>query len=289
MKTVMICPNMDKPNILEAVLRTYDVIHKFGARCILASDASSLMLNRPDIALLSQEEGIKASDFVVVLGGDGTILSTSKYAAKHNVPIIGVNMGHVGFMTELEFSEIDQIEKIFLDEYSIDSRMMLDIEVIRQDKIVFETVALNEVIITNGNQFRIINLIITADGVPVSSFRGDGVIIGTPTGSTAYSLAAGGPVIEPTAENISVTPVCAHALQAKSYVFAPEREICVSAKSLSGRPIYISADGEDGFELMPFDTVAVRKSSLTTRLIRVKGKSFYLVLKQKLSDGSVGV
>lgn len=284
-KNVMIWPNTGKKGMAFAVRQTAEVIREFGAQIILPERALDIGIKPDGFQIYPMQKAMIESDFIVVLGGDGTILAMAQYAAPYHVPILGVNLGHVGFMSELEFPEFRLVERVFAGEYTIDSRMMLDVEVLRGKDIVYRTMALNEAIIKTGSIFRISLLDILCDREPVCSLHGDGVIIATPTGSTAYSLAAGGPIIEPSAENISVVPICPHGMQAKSYIFSPHREICIQPRFFNDATIFVSSDGRRGFELTDGDRVFVRKAPFDTRLIRVKGNSFYSLLNEKLTIG----
>lgn len=288
MQTVFIWPNSAKEKIGDAIMETCTVLLELGARVVLPWETQELALSLDGVAYAPQAEGVAACDFIVSLGGDGTILRIAELAAMYEKPLIGVNLGHVGFMTELEHGELKKIGKILVGKYCMENRMMLDLVVQRNGRTLYQQTALNDVVLAKTNPFRVVRVEIRADGVPVMSFLGDGAIIATPTGSTAYSLAAGGPVLEPSAENLSVTPVCAHDLRAKSFVFAPEREISVSASSTDGIGICVAADGRSGVELLPGDRVLVRRSRRVTRLIRVKGRSFYHILREKLSNGGAG-
>ena len=231
---------------------------------------------------METDEAIRVADAAVVLGGDGTMLRIARAAAQNDVPLLGVNVGHVGFMTELEPSELGEMEKLFKGYYSIDSRMMLHVSVIRDRRVVYENDALNDVVVAKGTAFRVVKVCISADDEEVTRFSGDGVIVATPTGSTAYGLSAGGPVIEPSAENTAVIPICAHALTAKSFVFAPERRITLAAACEGGSEVFISTDGGQSFAVRPDDRVVITRSPLRTRLVRLKGLSFYQILQQKL-------
>ena len=285
MKNVFISPNLRKEGITKALEETCQVLTSCGAKITMPIKAQTTGVSVKNISYVDDEKAIQKADFIVALGGDGTILRIAKKAAMYNIPLIGVNVGHVGFMSELERSEIGLISKIFDGEYTLDNRMMLDLELLRNGKIIYNKTALNDVTIIKQNPFHIITIDICADSVPVTKFRGDGVIVSTPTGSTAYSLAAGGPIIEPSAENLAITPICQHDLSAKSFVFSKEREIAVTASGLDGSSVCVSTDGDHGVEVLPDDIVIVRKSRLETNLIRIKGKSFYHILRKKLSDG----
>lgn len=285
MKKVFISPNPRKEGIRDAIAETCQVLRACGASITMPVQAQNLAAENNDICYLDSAEAIAQADFIISLGGDGTILRVARQAALHRKPLLSVNIGHVGFMTELEREEIGLIREVFDGNYTIDSRMMLELSILRDGHAIYSQTALNEVTVSKQNPFHIIHLDISADSVPVTGFRGDGVIIATPTGTTAYSLAAGGPVIEPSAENIAVTPICPHALQAKSFVFAPEREIAVTASGRDGNVACVSADGDGGIDVRPDDVVVIRRSKLDTRLIRIKGNSFYHILRKKLSDG----
>ncbi|HIV62408.1 MAG TPA: NAD(+)/NADH kinase [Candidatus Butyricicoccus avistercoris] len=285
MKNVFISPNLRKEGITTAVEETCKVLTNCDANITMPLKAQTIGIKGQNISYTDDDKAIQNADFIVALGGDGTILRIAKKAAIYNVPLIGVNVGHVGFMSELEKSEISLMSKIFDGEFTLDNRMMLDLEIIRDGKVIYAKTGLNDVTVTKQNPFHIISIDICADSVPVTKFRGDGVIVSTPTGSTAYSLAAGGPIIEPSAENLSVTPICPHDLSAKSFVFSKEREIAVTASGLDGSSVCVSTDGDHGVEVLPDDVVIVRKSKLETNLIRIKGKSFYHILRKKLSDG----
>ncbi len=284
-KNVLIWPNTGKKGIAYAIRQAAEIVREFGAQPILTECAIETGVKTDGFFVYSLKRAMTEADIVLVLGGDGTILAMAKDAAPYQVPILGVNLGHVGFMSELEFPELRLISRVFSGDYTIDSRMMLDVEVVRGGEIVYRTMALNEAIIKTGSIFRISLLDILCDREAVCSLHGDGVIIATPTGSTAYSLAAGGPIIEPSAENISVVPICPHGMQAKSYLFSPHREICVRPRFFNDATIFVSSDGRRGFELTDGDYVYVSKAAFDTRLIRVKGNSFYSLLNEKLSIG----
>lgn len=280
---VMIWPNTGKKGMAFAVRQTAQVLREFGAQVILSEQALELGIQPEGFLIYQQQRAMIEADFIVVLGGDGTILAMAQYAAPYRIPLLGVNLGHVGFMSELEFPELRLVKRVFEGKYTIDERMMLDVEVVRGQEFVYRTMALNEAIIKTGSIFRISLLDILCDGEAVCSLHGDGVIIATPTGSTAYSLAAGGPVIEPSAENISVVPICPHEVQAKSYIFSPHREICIIPRFFNDATIFVSSDGRRGFELADGDKIYVRKAPFHTNLLRVKGNSFYSLLNDKLT------
>ena len=226
---------------------------------------------------------IKNADMLICFGGDGTILHSSKIATRHHIPILGVNIGTMGFMAELEAGELSLLTRLATGDYRMEKRMMLRVTVHNDGKELFDETALNDAAITKGAVARVIQMTVECDGVEAINCSGDGVIISTPTGSTAYSMSAGGPIVEPSAQNIIITPICAHAIQAKGIVTAPWRTITVRLGKLGRRNAFLSVDGGRAFRLSPGDVVTVRKAEQDTRLVRLKDTSFYEIMNNKLS------
>lgn len=238
-----------------------------------------------DIRFFEMAEELSDTDMLICFGGDGTILHAAKDATANRIPILGVNMGSVGFMAELEHSELSLLSEVTAGKYTVESRMMLDVQVKRDGRVVYEDLALNDAVMTKGAVARIVDLSVYGDGVLISDFGGDGVIVSTPTGSTAYSMAAGGPIVEPSAESIIITPICAHALQAKSFVLGRERTVEVRTEKNNRKSVYLSVDGGKAFKLAGGDRVVIRRSESTTRLVRLTDKSFYTIVSEKLGKG----
>ena len=286
MRTIFIYPNLRKESARAILPAVCEQLHGEDVQLILPNQLRSSTHELYDEVMaldyMETSEAVRLADAAVVLGGDGTMLRIARAAAQNELPLLGINVGHVGFMTELEPAELGEMRGLLDGEYSIDSRMMLHVAVERHGRVVYENDALNDIVIAKGTAFRVVRVGISADGEEVTRFNGDGVIAATPTGSTAYGLSAGGPVIEPSAENLAVIPICAHALAAKSFVFAPERTLAITARCEGGSEVFISADGGQGFAVRPDDRVLITRSALRTRLIRLKGNSFYRILQQKL-------
>lgn len=234
------------------------------------------------VKLESIREALPGADVLICFGGDGTILHAAKDANAHQIPILGVNMGSVGFMAELEHGELSQLAKLASGDYGIEARMMLDVCVYRDGKEIARETALNDAVITKGAVARVLDLEIKADKVLMAAFSGDGVVISTPTGSTAYSMAAGGPIVEPTAENLIVTPICAHSLHAKPFVLDRSRSVGVNLTRGSRKTAYLSVDGGRALKLISGDEVEIKRSEMQTKLIKLTGRSFYTVINQKL-------
>lgn len=227
---------------------------------------------------------IRNADLLICFGGDGTILHSSKIATEHGLPILGVNIGTMGFIAELEAGEMDLLRRIPKGEYTVEERSMLDVSVLGGKQTLFHETALNDVVITKGAIARVIQMAIRCDGVEASAFSGDGVIVCTPTGSTAYSMSAGGPIIEPAAKNILITPICAHAIQAKSIVVSPERVVSIRVGKVGRHNAFLSVDGGRAFRLSAGDEIVVRSSEKVTRLVRVKNTSFFDILNKKFIE-----
>ena len=237
-----------------------------------------------DIAFVPLKEALIGAELLICLGGDGTILHVSKSAAENNVPVLGINVGRMGFLADLEALEYRKVTEAINGECSFDQRMMLRAEVERGGKTVFSDFALNDAVVAKGNVGRIIDLAVYCDDKQISVFSGDGLIIATPTGSTAYSMSAGGPIVEPSADNLVLTPICAHDLKAKSFVLSSESEVTIKIWPLYGKTVFLSLDGAESMELSDGDVIKISKSEYKTKLVRVLNRSFYEIVNQKLSS-----
>ena len=191
-------------------------------------------------------------------------------------------MGSMGFMAELERSELAQLEQVARGNYTVEERMMLDVAVLRGEKVISRDLALNDAVISKGSVARVAELEVLADQIQVTALTGDGVIVATPTGSTAYSMSAGGPIVEPTSQSIIVTPVCAHQLGARPMVLSPERTVTVRLPRGNRKHLYLSVDGGKAVRMSGGDRAEIRRSEYRTRLVQLAGRSFYQVINQKL-------
>lgn len=221
------------------------------------------------IRFLDTQQELKDADMLICFGGDGTILHAAKDANACGVPILGVNLGSVGFMAELEQSELSHLSKIAAGRYTVESRMMLDVTVRREGKSVYTDIALNDAALTKGAVARMVDLEVWRRPDADLRFSSDGVIVSTPTGSTAYSMSAGGPIVEPTAENIIITPICPHALSARSFVLGKERTVSVKMGRAARKTTYLSVDGGKAFKLNGGDVVELKMSASKTHLVRL--------------------
>lgn len=239
--------------------------------------------NRREYIYLPPEEIFEAADVIIVLGGDGSILDAARRAAPLGKPLLGINMGHLGYMTELEMSEISLLSRLIEGNYRIDERSMLSVSVLSERGVRNESFALNDAVISNGSISRVVDLELYEGGELVSSYRSDGIIVATPTGSTAYSMSAGGPIADPKLACLCVTPVCPHSLSARSLLFRDDAVIDIKNVCQREKMLYLTIDGRINIEIYRGDTVRVTRAAMTTRLVRLQGGSFYNRLQKKMN------
>ncbi len=286
MKHIILTPNPYRDNNFQTVRAAMRILREAGMEpkvCLPFEIDRNYELPK-DLRFYKLDRELQHAELVICFGGDGTILHMAKAATRKNVPILGVNIGTMGFMAELESSELDQLARLASDDYTLDRRMMLDVVVQRDRDIIFHDIGLNDVVITKGAIARIAHLAVKCDGVEAMQCGGDGIIVATPTGSTAYSLSAGGPIVEPEASNILITPICAHDVMSRCIVASDKRVITVELVHNSRRNAYLSVDGGKALRLNLGDVVTIRKSKLETKLIRLKDRSFYDVVNMKFKN-----
>lgn len=224
-------------------------------------------------------------DMAVVLGGDGTILSVAQHGAKYNVPILGLNFGHLGYLAELKKEQTADFTRIAQGQYHIEERMMLDVKVVREGKEVFSATALNDAVATKGHLSKMVHMLLEIDGKYTGDYYSDGIIVSTPTGSTAYSLSAGGPIAEPKLNIMVITPVCAHSTNARPMVIADEQTVKVKVDIYHGEDAVLMCDGEKPFSLCHKDEIYITKSQYKTKLVRLCESNFFDILNKKLVRG----
>ena len=282
MKRVVLCPNPYKDKNLEVTREARRLLEAAGFDAAVCPEVlDDLPDGIPsDIACSDFYEVIDGAALVVSLGGDGTIMHTARRLIGHTVPILGVNLGTVGFLAELDQSELPKLVDAAQGNFTISPRMMLQVELERKGEVIFSNCAMNDV--TMHGIAQSIHMTACGDGKKILDFSGDGVVVSSPTGSTAYSMSAGGPIVEPTAENIILTPICAHKLVARSFVLAPDRVVTVQARHLRSAA-FISVDGGN-FEIMDDDILRVRKAEHKTLIASVGDKAFYDIVFEKLGE-----
>ena len=287
MKRIILTPNPYRDKNFNTVRQAMQILLDAGleVRLCVPFEGERSVDPPKDLRFSGLDRELPNADMVICLGGDGTILHMAKAATRHGIPILGINIGTMGFMAELEAGELHLLSRLATGEYSLDKRMMLDVTVHRDRDIIFHDICLNDVVVTKGAVARIVHLTVRCDGVQAMECGGDGVIVATPTGSTAYSLSAGGPIVEPEAFGILVTPICSHDVASRCIVASDKRVITVALSPDARRNAYLSADGGKSVRMNIGDVATIRKSNLTTRLVRLKERSFYDVVNVKFKIG----
>ncbi len=258
-------------------------------RAALEAHGCSSILDRQSAALMGESDAIPAADMsmhvdvVAVLGGDGTMLHAVSRLGRFEKPVAGINIGTLGFLTTCTDGELDVFAKALAEgRYTTSERMLLDATVHRANGLIERFVALNEVTLARGETGRLVSLRATVNGELLNHYRADGLIVATPTGSTAYSLSAGGPLMAPGAEAFVITPICPHSLSQRSLVLADDSVVGLSPEDPEEGPMLFTVDGRDTTRIGSEDRIDVRKSERSFHLLRLEGTSFYEALRQKL-------
>lgn len=279
MRNILVVAHALRENTVEGARRVVAAVHAAGLQPVVPGDDPELaaVLGDLDTAVLG-EGGVDVTDIevAIVLGGDGTILRAAELVRAASVPILGVNMGHVGFLAELEADDIDEaIGRALARDYEIHERMTLSVEVRdAQDAVVYRTWALNEATVEKASRERMLEVMIEIDGRPLSSFGCDGVVVATPTGSTAYNFSAGGPVVWPSVQALCLVPLSAHALFARPVVLGPETSVSIDVLERNQGRAVLWSDGRRSHDLPPGARVVVRRSTRPVRLARLHPSVF---------------
>ncbi|MGN0467293.1 MAG: NAD(+)/NADH kinase [Acutalibacteraceae bacterium] len=253
---------------------------------ILMSDEYKGKFDCLKVSYINEEKAVELCDVLIAIGGDGTFIHASHVAAKYNKRILGINAGNLGFLAGLEKQELSLLSNLIENNYELDNRMMLCCEHYESGKLVGKYHCLNDVVVARGMSLRLCNITVSRGEQKIDDFYCDGLIISTPTGSTAYSLSAGGPVVDPTIESIILTPICTHSLVARSVIFRADSvlELKVTNSHLC-LPV-ISCDGEEAVELTENSLLRIRRADRYSKIIRIKSDSFTDILKNKLTERS---
>jgi NAD+ kinase len=283
MKRVILTSNPYRDDNFKTARSALQILKNAGidARLCLPFEVDKTFSLPKDLRFYSLDRELQNAELVICFGGDGTILHMAKAATRAGLPLLGINIGTMGFMAELEPSDLDQLKRLADDDFVLDERMMLDVTVTRDREIIFHDICLNDAVITKGAVARTVYLNVECDGVQAMECGGDGVIIATPTGSTAYSLSAGGPIVEPDAQNILITPICAHDMVSRCIVASDKRVIKVNVVKNSRRNAFLSVDGGKAVRMNIGDVAIIKASPMRTKLVRLKKRSFYDVVNAK--------
>ena len=274
---VFVFANLIRPNVFPCAEKLVEILIKNRIETYMDPRAESF-ISVPGIIYSEPEKSLPEVDIVFIVGGDGTILRAAKTAIKYDKPIIGINAGRLGFLSDIEAESLSKVEKLFKEGCSIEKRTVLEIENGEN-----KTLAVNDVYITKSEPGKISELFVECNGHEVCRYRADGIVLSTPDGSTAYSMSAGGPVLDTGLNAIIMTPVCPHSLISCSVVFSPEKIITVgSSLNVGEKDLDVVVDGESVFTLKKDERLSVKCSEKSVKFINLSGRGFYEVLNQKI-------
>ncbi len=273
-----VLPNIDKKGAAAAVEKMGKIFKSMDVEAYIPDNICA-----SDYIHLPERQVFEVADIIVTVGGDGTIMRYGKLAAKLNKPVLGVNAGRMGFLADVEPNDLESLKKLKDGDYTVEDRMLLNVSVVENGEEKFSQVAVNDMVITSGFISRIID-IKAYFGNDCISYRADGLIVATPTGSTAYSLSAGGAIIDPLSENICITPICSHSLSARPILLNKDTVVRFNAYSLKRADVFLSVDGRRTPAIRPTTDIIVSKSKYTLKLIRLSNKSFYKILSEKFKE-----
>ncbi len=279
---ISIFPNYNNDGVLQTCEEICKELDKLGveysvAKCNESDETGTLPL------FFDTDELIENCDIVIVVGGDGTTLNVAKAASLHNKLTLGINAGRLGFMSGLERDELSLLNRLVSGEYEVEERMMINARLLSENGIQ-DFICLNDAVITRGDLARLIDVTVKSDGRVITKNRADGMIIATPTGSTAYSMAAGGPVVSPDNSCFVVTPICPHSLVNRSIVFSSDKELEITVENDKNNTSYLSIDGEKSVTVTKNSKIIISKSEYVAKLIKIKPDSFYEILNKKLLE-----
>lgn len=279
---ISIFPNFNNDGVLQTCEEICKELDKMGveysvAKCNESDETGTLPL------FFDTNELIENCDIVIVVGGDGTTLNVAKAASLHNKLTLGINAGRLGFMSGLERDELSLLNRLVSGEYEVEERMMINARLMSENGTQ-DFICLNDAVITRGDLARLIDVTVKSDGRVITKNRADGMIIATPTGSTAYSMAAGGPVVSPDNSCFVVTPICPHSLVNRSIVFSSDKELEITVENDKNNTSYLSIDGEKSVTVTKNSKIIISKSEYVAKLIKIKPDSFYEILNKKLLE-----
>jgi NAD+ kinase len=282
-KTIGIMSKPKKPEVREIVPQLVHWLHERSIQVLIDKETGSALDGSEKC--VTRNEMPSHADLIIVLGGDGTLLATARVLNRKPVPLLAVNLGGLGFLTVITRDELfPTLERVVAGDFRTERRVQIEAEVIRAGEVISSFLALNDVVLNKGAIARVLDFDVRVDGQFISTYKADGLIFSTPTGSTAYSLAAGGPVIAPSVEAFIVTPICAHTLTNRPIVLPDSAQIEVEVKS-HRESVYLTVDGQVGIAVRSEDTVHMRRASSVVELIQSPQKNYFEILRQKLKWG----
>jgi len=281
-KSIGLFVNRKKDKDLEITRKVIHCILKYGMKPLLPKPVSNDLGFSEGYA---EEDMLAGSSFLISLGGDGTLLNMARTAYDHDIPLLGINLGTVGFLADVEINDIEKaIERLSKGDFGLKRRMVLSAVVLRHDYTVFKSIAINDVVVNRDGLSRIIRLKVFVDDQFIDSFPGDGVIVSTPTGSTAYTLSAGGPIVQPDMEMMITTPICPHILYSRSFITSPDRKLRITINDDYPDSAIITMDGQEGFRIAAGDEILITRAQKSLKFIAFNDSNFFNVLRAKIHD-----
>lgn len=277
-KTVGLIINSYKEQIIRIGQQLADLLRQQHVEVLAIGEEAEALQIPPS----TEEAFCAAAQMVLVIGGDGTMLRAARTVYGREIPLLGINQGYLGFLTEIEVEYLaDSLRQLLNGDYEIERRMMLSAQVYRNEECIADVNALNDLVVTKGALSRIIKMELYLDEQLVERYHGDGLIFSTPTGSTGYSLSAGGPIVYPAIDLCIVAPICPHSLIARPVIFSPEQGLTLRMDS-NNAPAMLTVDGQNGVELKKGDRIEIGKAQHDTCLIVLEKRNFFAVLREKL-------
>lgn len=278
--TVYLIPNLTKPQAAATARAAIGVLCAHGADVVLPADVPLCEFEGQPVRLLEETAAFGSCDAIVTIGGDGTILHAARRGIEFHKPLLGVNIGRMGFLATVEAYELNKLARLAQGDYRIDQRAMLQVRAHGANS--FHQYALNDVVISKPGMNQTIEVSITCDGIPVNRFMGDGVVVATPTGSTAYALSAGGPVLDARIDGIVMTPVCAHSMHSPPMVFSAQRKLCIRVQGRDDAGALVSCDGWTPERISFGDMVEVSLSERSVSLVSFSEADQFEAIDKKL-------
>ncbi len=281
--TVAFYVNITRENAYEVAVNVYKKLISLGVRIAVIDDVKDTF-DCDGAEFFPIDEAVSVCDVLVAVGGDGTIIHSAHIAALYDKPILGINAGRLGFLAGIEKEELDLLENLIDGKYLVDNRMMLSVKKFEDGKFIKEYHCLNDVVVARGASMHMCEIETSSSGKKIRDYFSDGLIVATPTGSTAYSLSAGGPVVDTSIEGLIITPVCPHSILSRSMIFKADTEIVISVRNSEISMPVFSCDGEDGIAINNNTKLFVTKSDKVTKIIRIKSDSFADILTRKIIE-----
>ena len=283
MKKVILSSNPYRDKNFKTLSQAKQLLESAGVECsvCLVFDVEQKNDLPGNIVFTDMDDALRDAELLVCFGGDGTVLHASKAATKAGIPVLGVNIGNMGYLTEVDSGELGILTRIAGDDYFLERRMMLQVQVRRDGEIIFDDIALNDAVVTKSAVARTVHLSVACSEEHPIVLSGDGVIVCTPTGSTAYCMSAGGPLVEPTARCMVVTPICSHDLMSKSFVLSADRTVAIRSARPGRKTAYLSLDGGRAIRILSGDTVLVRQSAFETQFLHLRERSMFEIINAK--------